>query len=129
MRRLRPLTLVLCLLALALPGTALAQNPFTPLPQAAPDTTTTQVVTTNASSSTVDNGGLKRWQEILIFLGGVALLAGIAGGIYVDARRRAPVAEGELVGATPGQGSHKHVAKQRQRKKATAARKARRANR
>ena len=114
-------------LALAAPAAAVAQSPFAPLPPAQPDQS--QVQTTPVSnSSTVDNGGLTRFQEVLIFLGGVALIGGIGFAILSDARRRAPVRQDELVSATPGQGSHKHVNKDRQRKKAKAARAARKRN-
>jgi hypothetical protein len=115
-------------LALAAPAATLAQaNPFAPLPP--PSQQQQQQQTTPTQRTATGNGGLKRWQEILIFLGGVVLLGGIAMAILSDARRRAPVADGELVSATPGQGSHKHASKQRAREKAKAARRARRSNR
>jgi hypothetical protein len=88
----RPLAIVAVLCLLALPAAAVAQNPFGPLPQTpqqAPPTTT------GSSSTTDDGGGLKTWQEILLFLGGVILLGGIGYGIVIDARRNAPVKEGE----------------------------------
>jgi hypothetical protein len=126
-RHLAALFVVLSLV-LAAPAAALAQSsPFAPLPPPSPSQQ--QVQTTPKNTNNLGNGGLKRWQEILIFLGGVVLLGGIALAILSDARRRAPVADGELVAATPGTGSHKHASKQRQRKKAKAARAARRRNR
>jgi hypothetical protein len=88
----RPLAIAAVLCLLALPAAAVAQNPFGPLPQTpqqAPPTTT------GSSSTTDDGGGLKTWQEILLFLGGVILLGGIGYGIVIDARRNAPVKEGE----------------------------------
>jgi hypothetical protein len=89
----RPIAIAAVLCLLALPAAAVAQNPFGPLPQSqqqqAPPTTT-------GSSNTLDDGGgLKTWQEILLFLGGVILLGGIGYGIVIDARRNAPVKEGE----------------------------------
>jgi hypothetical protein len=89
----RPIAIAAVLCLLALPAAAVAQNPFGPLPQSqqqqAPPTTT-------GSSNTLDDGGgLKTWQEILLFLGGVILIAGIGYGIVIDARRNAPVKEGE----------------------------------
>jgi hypothetical protein len=90
----RPLAIAALLWVLALPAAASAQNPFGPLPQAQPPT---QTATTNtgSSTSTSDNGGLKTWQEILLFMGGVILIVGIGYAIVTDARRNAPVKEGE----------------------------------
>jgi hypothetical protein len=92
LRRRIAIAAVLCLLAA--PTAALAQNPFGPLPQpAAPSTDTT---TSNTSTSTSgDSGGLQSWQEVLMFLGGVVLIVGIGYAIVTDARRNAPVKEGE----------------------------------
>jgi hypothetical protein len=78
---------------LSAPVAALAQTPFSPLPQAQTQTATTS--TTSGSTSTGDSGGLASWQEVMIFLGGVALIVGIGYYIVSDARRSAPVAEGE----------------------------------
>jgi hypothetical protein len=89
----RPLAIAAVLCLLAAPAAALAQNPFGPLPQAQQPTTTTS--TTGGSTSTGDSGGLKSWQEILIFMGGVVLIVGIGYAIVTDARRNAPVKEGE----------------------------------
>ncbi len=79
----------------ALPAGAIAQSPFSPLPpspeQQAPPTTTTS----SSRSTSGDGGGLKTWQEVLIFMGGVALIGGIGFGIVFDARKSAPVKEGE----------------------------------
>src|SRR5690348_2440090 len=91
---LRRVTLLLCLLAaLAVPAGAFAQSsPFAPLPPAqtaAPDTG--QVQTT--SSSDTGGGGLKSWQEILIFGAGGVLLLGIAWAIVSDAREAAPTGD------------------------------------
>ncbi|MDX6659074.1 MAG: hypothetical protein QOH62_3867 [Solirubrobacteraceae bacterium] len=91
-RRILPIAAILCLFAL--PAGAWAQsNPFGPLPQPQQQ----QPTTTTASTPTVDSGGggLKSWQEILIFMGGITLIAGIGYGIVMDARRSAPVKEGE----------------------------------
>jgi hypothetical protein len=91
----RPLAIAALLCVLAPPAAALAQqNPFAPLPQPQePQQTTTTSGST--SSSAGDSGGLKNWQEILIFMGGVALIAGIGYAIVTDARRNAPLKEGE----------------------------------
>jgi hypothetical protein len=90
-RRILPIAAILCLLAL--PAGAWAQNPFAPLPQAQQP----QPTTTTGSGSTTSSGGdgLKSWQEILIFMGGIVLIGGIGYGIVMDARRSAPVKEGE----------------------------------
>jgi hypothetical protein len=90
----RPIALAVLLCVLALPAAALAQTPFSPLP---PAQEPTQTATTSGSSSstTGDTGGLKSWQEVLIFMGGVALIVGIGYGIVTDARRSAPLKEGE----------------------------------
>jgi len=92
LRRTLALAAAICLLAL--PAAALAQNPFSPLP---PAQEPTQTATTSTSSSTTsgDDGGLKSWQQILIFMGGVILIVGIGYAIVTDARRNAPLKEGE----------------------------------
>lgn len=114
---------------LALPAAALAQSPFSPLP---PAQTATQAPTTtsNSSSTNGDSGGLQSWQEILIFMGGVALIAGIGYAIVTDARRNAPVKEGEAshIGE-PTKQLPKARTKPVRRQKARAARASRKRNR
>jgi len=90
----RTLALAALLCVLAPPAVSVAQGPFGPLPQPQQPAQTT---TTSGSSSTTtdDSGGLKRWQEILIFMGGIALIVGIGYAIVTDARRNAPLKEGE----------------------------------
>jgi hypothetical protein len=90
----RRFTLLICLVAaLAVPvGAAYAQDsPFAPLPpaQTLPDE---QTPTTSSTSST-DDGGLKGWQQVLIFAGGGILLLGIAWAIVSDARNVAPTTD------------------------------------
>jgi uncharacterized oligopeptide transporter (OPT) family protein len=83
----RRFTLLICLLgALGLPaGIAHAQSsPFAPLPPA--QTTPDVQPTVTSSDTSTDNGGLKSWQQILIFAGGGILLIGIAWAIVTDAR-------------------------------------------
>jgi hypothetical protein len=92
---LRRFTLLICLVAaLAVPvAAAHAQSsPFAPLPPAstAPDPTPT---VSSPSSSSTGNGGLKSWQQILIFAGGGILLLGIAWAIVSDARQAAPTGD------------------------------------
>jgi hypothetical protein len=89
----RRFVLLICLLlAFSAPvaGVASAQDasPFAPLPQA---TTTPDQTTTTSSTSTDDDGGLAGWQQVLIFLGGGILIAGIGWAILADARSHAPV--------------------------------------
>ena len=90
----RPLAIAAVACVLAPPAVALAQNPFAPLPQPATPTTDT-TTTSNTTTTSGDNGGLASWQEILIFLGGVVLIIGIGYAIVTDARRNAPLREGE----------------------------------
>jgi hypothetical protein len=90
---LRLVTLLACLIALCAPVAAHAQNsPFAPLP---PATTTPDVTPTVSPSSTPgsDGGGLKGWQQILIFGGGAILLFGIGFAILADARSVAPTGD------------------------------------
>lgn len=89
----RPLAIAALLWVLAAPAAALAQNPFGPLPQ--PVTPTPTTTTSNTTTTSGDSGGLASWQEVLIFLGGVVLIVGIGYAIVTDARRNAPVREGE----------------------------------
>ncbi|HEY6761168.1 MAG TPA: hypothetical protein VI318_16850 [Baekduia sp.] len=91
----RRFTLLICLMAaLAVPvGIAHAQSsPFAPLPPSQPAPAPAPTVTTDPTTST-DDGGLKGWQQVLIFAGGGILLLGIAWAIVTDARKNAPVAE------------------------------------
>lgn len=123
------LAVVVSLSVLALPAAAFAQSPFSPLP---PAQTATQAPTTtsNSSSTNGDSGGLQSWQEILIFMGGVALIAGIGYAIVTDARRNAPVKEGEAshIGE-PTKQLPKARTKPVRRQKARAARASRKRNR
>jgi hypothetical protein len=89
---LRRFTLLICLLALAAPVAASAQDsPFAPLPPA--QTQTPAPVTTQPGTTPTDNGGLESWQTLLIVLGGGILLLGIAWAIVSDARSVAPTIE------------------------------------
>jgi hypothetical protein len=122
--------LLLCLLALAAPSVALAQSssPFAPLPPVQQPTQQQPVAPVNTNT---DNGGLKSWQEILIFLGGGILLAGIAYAIVSDARRAAPVQEPteQLAAARAQRESDVRRRKERSRAAAKRARAARKRNR
>ena len=112
----RATALATLLLALA-PVAARAQ--FAPLPPAQGQTQPTVVV----SNGDNDNGGLKTWQQFLIFGAAGVLLVGIAWAIVTDARSRAPVREGEthrLGGRSNPRRSERE--KQRARARAKAAR-------
>lgn len=128
-RNLARLALLSTVLALVACAPALGQGAFSPLPQAAPDTTPTAATTTTTKTAS-DQGGLKRWQEILLFMGGVALIGGIAYAILSDARRLAPVSENEASGhGITAAGARKAQSKEQARKRAKAARAARKRNR
>lgn len=126
MRSLRRLLTALALLGvLAVPASAVAQfdpvSPSSPAPQEAP--------TVAAAPDHGDNGGLKRWQEILLFAGGLALLAGIGFAIVGDARRHAPVGEDDRrpgaheAGVSGSRRPRDKARAKQQRKRAKAARK------
>ena len=125
----RPLAIAACCACSRRPPPPSRRAPFGPLPQAQQPTPT--ATTSNGSSTNNgDSGGLESWQEILIFMGGVALIIGIGYAIVTDARRNAPVKDGELghIGEPT-----KHLPKARtkpvRRAKARAARAARKRNR
>jgi len=125
----RTLAIAILLCALAPPVAAVAQqSPFSPLPQAQTQAPTT--TTSNTSTSNGDSGGLANWQELLIFMGGVALIIGIGYAIVTDARRNAPVKDQELghIGE-PTKPLPKARTKPVRREKARAARAARKRNR
>ena len=126
--RLKPL-LALAALVLALALTAPAGAQQTPT-LGAPETQSDTAAPPDTTASTGD-GGLKTWQEVLIFSAGVILLGGIAFAIVGDARERARRLSRH--GTTPEAAGvpHKHSqqAKQRARAKARQARAQRRKNR
>lgn len=131
-RPIATLLLTLAAAGLLAPAGAFAQaNPFTPLPPAPTDTGTTPTTTSSVNTTNADNGGLKRWQELLIFAGGVVLILGIGYAIVHDAHRRAPVADADAYYRDSGDRNDPHAAKRKAqaRKKTRAQRKARRANR
>ena len=97
---------------LAAPGVAVAAppaNPFAPLP-ATPQQTPTQapptVIQTSSNPASSPGGGLSSGAAVAIGVGALAILLGIAGFIWYDARRRAPVrrrtAEATAGGSSPG---------------------------
>jgi hypothetical protein len=124
-RRIAPLAALVVVAALALPSAALAQSPFTPLPQGATPTVS-QPTTTSSTSS---GGGLKGWQEALIFIAGIVLLGGIAYAIVADARERAPARAREDAETDADRAHRRQRAKERARDRGKAARAQRKRNR
>jgi hypothetical protein len=127
-RRLAATLLVTALAAVLLaPAGALAQAPFAPLPPAAGTTTEEALPTT---TTTTEDQGLERWQEILIFLGGVVFVLGIGYAVLRDARKRAPVDdEDRYYRETADKSGPDPRKKAKARAKAKAQRQARRRNR
>jgi hypothetical protein len=130
---MRPAATLLAALALLAPAGALAQdNPLGPLPQAPQSGTPTVAVAPPGNDG--GGGGLKTWQEVLIFGAGLILLGGIVFAIVGDARERARRRSRhgttpEAVGAAGVPHKHSQQAKQRARAKARQARAQRRKNR
>jgi hypothetical protein len=90
-------------------------------------------VQTTPSGTSSGGGGLKTWQEALIFAAGLILIGGITIAILADARERSrrighggPVAES---GPSPDRHRHRQRSKQEARAKAKRARAQRRKNR
>ena len=89
-------------------------------------------VTVQTQTTGTGGGGLKTWQEALIFAAGVVLIGGIAVAILADARERARrLGHGRDPLTEPAEAPHRHKqrSKQRARAKAEAARAQRRRNR
>ena len=114
-------------LVLALAAPARAQQAPT---LGAPPTPNVTVQTAQSTTSS-GNGGLKTWQEALIFAAGVILITGIAVAILTDAREKArSLGRGGAV-TEPGDAPHRHKqrSKQHARERSKAAKAARRRNR
>jgi hypothetical protein len=121
------LALAAVVLALAASGPALAQQAPS---LGSPDQTTSTSVPPETTATTSGDGGLKTWQEALIFTAGLALLAGIGFAILGDARERAANLPRSQYEADDGtHHHHSQRAKQRARAKARAAKRQRRRNR
>jgi hypothetical protein len=119
---------VALVLALALAAPAAAQQSPTLGAPPAPDVTVqTQPSTTGSSGG----GGLKTWQQVLIFGAGIILIGGIAIAILSDARERAGRVGHGGPATEPAGTTHRHrqQSKQRARAKAKAAKAQRRKNR
>jgi len=119
--------MVVTALALAVAAPAGAQQAPTLGAPPTPSVTAQPVPSTTSSG----NGGLKTWQEALIFAAGVILLGGIAVAILTDSRERAgKIRHGGPV-TDPAEAPHRHKqrSKQQARAKARAAKAARRKNR
>jgi hypothetical protein len=113
-------------LALALSAPAVAQQSPTLGAPPTPDVTVQTQQTTTAGG-----GGLKTWQEALIFAAGLILIGGIAVAIMTDARERARRIGHGGPATEPAGATHRHrqQSKQRSRQKGKAARAQRRKNR
>jgi hypothetical protein len=128
-RRKPLLTIAALVLALAAAAPAAAQQ----APSLGAPETQTNVAPPPETDTTGGDGGLKTWQEVLIFGAGLVLLLGIGFAIVGDARDRAARlgrrrAEPETAGAGVPH-KHRQQAKQRARAKARAAKAQRRRNR
>ena len=119
--------MVVMALALAVAAPAGAQQAPT---LGAPPTPNVTVQPTQSTTG-AGNGGLKTWQEVLIFAAGIILIGGIAVAILTDSRERAAkIRHGGPV-TDPAEAPHRHKqrSKQQARAKARAAKAARRKNR
>jgi TRAP-type C4-dicarboxylate transport system permease small subunit len=90
------------------------------------------VTVQTAQTTDTGGGGLKTWQQALIFAAGIVLIGGIAVAILADARERARrLGHGRDPLTEPADAPHRHKqrSKQRARAKAKAARAQRRRNR
>jgi hypothetical protein len=115
-------------LALCLAAPAAAQQSPTLGSPPAPDVT---VSTQPTSTGSTGGGGLKTWQQVLIFGAGIILIGGIAVAILTDARERTGRGGHGSPATEPAGPSHRHrqQSKQRARAKARAAKAQRRKNR
>jgi hypothetical protein len=127
----RRIALLLTLAALAAPTVAGAQeSPFQQLTPSQQDQQTAPTATA-VRDTTTDDGGLERWQEILIFGGGVLFILGIGYAIVHDAHRRAPVDDERAFYAhrSSEETGHKKKVDRKKTKAQKAARKRQRARR
>ena len=126
------LTALALVAALAVSPAAFAQggSPFNQLPQA-PAQTVQRTTSTSPAQTNQYSDGLQTWQAVLIVLGGIILLLGIAFAIMRDARARAPVDEAQEQAPQRVRDQHAVAkeAKHKQRQKAKAGRAQRKRNR
>jgi len=91
------------------------------------------VTVQSTQSSTGGGGGLKTWQEALIFAAGIILIGGITIAILTDARERSRrIGHGDPLtesGPSPDRHRHRQRSKQQARAKAKRAKAQRRKNR
>jgi hypothetical protein len=128
---MRRLTLLLTLVALALPGAALAQqqpsDPFGPLPQAPPEATPTPTQEPSAEAQQETDRSL-----LFLIAGGLLVLFVVIGRtITRDARKTVRATGHDQPARARDQGPHKHArqAKAKARAKTKAQRRARRQQR
>lgn len=132
---LKRVCLLICFLALAAPGSALAQsNPFGPVTPAPIPQPTQDLGPGEDTDTNEGEGDLETWQEIALYASGGLIILGLAWLIMRDARKNAPVDDprrrrDEIAAGTPGgdkpRDPHAPRRKQVARQKAKAARKAR----
>jgi hypothetical protein len=121
-------------LALALPATAVAAAPTSPLSPGLPaapvqtQTATTPALTLGNTTSSTDTG-LSGTGAIAIALGAMLMLGGIAFYIWRDARRRAPVRHRVAEAGTPEGARAGAKARAKQRKLSPAERRRRKRGR
>jgi hypothetical protein len=117
-------------LMLTLAGPASAQQAPTLGAPPTPNVTVNSGPSTTLGSTT-GNGGLKTWQEVLIFAAGIILIGGIAIAILADSRERAARLSHGRPATEPGTAPHRHKqrSKEQARAKAKQQRAARRRNR
>jgi hypothetical protein len=105
------------LAAFAVPGTAAAAPPPNPLSPglpvptgpAPPTTTTPAPVPSQSNPSSPGGSGLSGATAVVISLGAIALIAGIAFFIWHDARRRAPVRHAHATAESGRSGSKRPI--------------------
>jgi hypothetical protein len=124
---MRRIALITTVLTLALAPAAIAQdNPFGPLPQAAPTETPTPAATVDPST---DNTG----RNTLFLIGGLLIVGFLGMGWFIMRDARAALPKEELAGLgrmrSDGPHLHKRQAKAQARKRVRAQKAARRKNR
>src|SRR5919198_1186253 len=103
----------------ALASPAVAQQAPTLGAPPTPDVTV-QTQTLQTTSGSGGGGGLKTWQEALIFAAGIIPIAGIAVAILADSRERARrIGHGGPV-TEPGSAPHRHKQRSKQQARARA---------
>jgi hypothetical protein len=114
---------LVCVLLLASPTAASAQTPFAPLPSEPSATTTATTASTTSTPSTP--GNLSGNEQIVLIVGGLVLIAGIAFLIRRDAHAKAPVTARPSASGQRGTAQPRAKRVERSRAKAKAGRRQR----